>query len=623
MGSTDSFGNYPTPSFERRGRRCAINAPIKPANDETNHAFNAALAEKEEKEPNVQLDVIEDIVRPSTNHEEAKVAMKTQQKTKPCNPKVEITVIVTKEEKSQKTEDADDRPPTNISVGMERDHTELPSDYSNYGESELFDREAEQTKKERDIEKKARLGVRINRFHVVAKMMKNNVMWSKELNNREKQEESKKSFVVQAPEHGDEKTLTFNVNAFQASVQSFRGLTQRAKSLFKINSWNRSDDDANYLYKIIHRQKYFDKYPVIVQKELARVLYYETFESGRKVVQQGQPGLSFYFIVSGTVTLEVGEHDNVTGESHRQITGELGPGSSFGELALLHDSKRTATVICKGDCEFLRVDKQDFDMVLKISHQRAWEERRAIIDTLEPFENWSDVGKRAACDKSKLLDFANNSVITSNLKTSPENVYFVISGKCRIIREMTLLRTELSNKRHNLTLAPSDTEEIVRPKSLFPNIHQNQEKHFIHVSTFGQGRYFGVGEDLSNIHITAYGKVQCLLVNAVVFKKHGTHKCLADMRETAEMYLPGRQQVFESYMTEKRWTLYKKRLIQDLLDTKKNSYPMGNVCSCKIDLGDMGPGKGRGRRGSHPHGGPPGQIPGSPGRGKKKGHHKH
>lgn len=38
-------------------------------------------------------------------------------------------------------------------------------------------------------------------------------------------------------------------------------------------------------------------------------------------------------------------------------------GDSFGELALLHDMKRAATIICKGTAEFLTVDKPDFDMV--------------------------------------------------------------------------------------------------------------------------------------------------------------------------------------------------------------------------------------------------------------------
>jgi len=41
----------------------------------------------------------------------------------------------------------------------------------------------------------------------------------------------------------------------------------------------------------------------------------------------------------------------------------LHPGDSFGELALLHNTKRTASIICSGTSEFLRVDKPDFDDV--------------------------------------------------------------------------------------------------------------------------------------------------------------------------------------------------------------------------------------------------------------------
>lgn len=46
-----------------------------------------------------------------------------------------------------------------------------------------------------------------------------------------------------------------------------------------------------------------------------------------------------------------------------QIVGEMFAGDSFGELALLHDIKRAATIICKGTAEFLTIDKPDFDMV--------------------------------------------------------------------------------------------------------------------------------------------------------------------------------------------------------------------------------------------------------------------
>jgi len=50
-----------------------------------------------------------------------------------------------------------------------------------------------------------------------------------------------------------------------------------------------------------------------------------------------------------------------------QVVGEMSEGDAFGELALLHNIRRTATIICKENSEFLRVDKPDFDEVGKYS----------------------------------------------------------------------------------------------------------------------------------------------------------------------------------------------------------------------------------------------------------------
>ena len=46
-----------------------------------------------------------------------------------------------------------------------------------------------------------------------------------------------------------------------------------------------------------------------------------------------------------------------------QLMGEMEEGDAFGELALLQNTRRTATIICKQDSEFLRVDRPDFDEV--------------------------------------------------------------------------------------------------------------------------------------------------------------------------------------------------------------------------------------------------------------------
>lgn len=40
-------------------------------------------------------------------------------------------------------------------------------------------------------------------------------------------------------------------------------------------------------------------------------------------------------------------------------------GDSFGELALLKNSKRLASIICKEDCHFGVIDKKIFNLALK------------------------------------------------------------------------------------------------------------------------------------------------------------------------------------------------------------------------------------------------------------------
>lgn len=41
----------------------------------------------------------------------------------------------------------------------------------------------------------------------------------------------------------------------------------------------------------------------------------------------------------------------------------MSEGDTFGEVALLQSSTRTATVVCKTTCEFLKIDRDDFNQV--------------------------------------------------------------------------------------------------------------------------------------------------------------------------------------------------------------------------------------------------------------------
>src|SRR5574341_1284426 len=72
------------------------------------------------------------------------------------------------------------------------------------------------------------------------------------------------------------------------------------------------------------------------------------FPKGQMIFQYGEPGDSLYIIRSGKAEIFV--KDNT---GNRLVLGVSGPGHFFGELSLLDQGPRTATVVAIEDIEVL------------------------------------------------------------------------------------------------------------------------------------------------------------------------------------------------------------------------------------------------------------------------------
>lgn len=89
----------------------------------------------------------------------------------------------------------------------------------------------------------------------------------------------------------------------------------------------------------------------VALSRLAAYLQPQSFKAGDIIFRQGEPGDAFYLVASGSVGVIV------TGKGQVRI---LQSGEPFGEMALLTNSPRTATIAADADCEVLRLERASF-----------------------------------------------------------------------------------------------------------------------------------------------------------------------------------------------------------------------------------------------------------------------
>lgn len=88
---------------------------------------------------------------------------------------------------------------------------------------------------------------------------------------------------------------------------------------------------------------------------IAATMQEQAYEPGQIIVTQGTPGQAFYLVVSGRVELL---------RDGRSL-GAFGPGDFFGEMALLDQAPRSATVRAVDPTSCLMLSSWDFKALLE------------------------------------------------------------------------------------------------------------------------------------------------------------------------------------------------------------------------------------------------------------------
>ena len=128
------------------------------------------------------------------------------------------------------------------------------------------------------------------------------------------------------------------------------------RKILLISTLNRRKKFETFLAKVPLLQSLSVAERATVSDSLAT----ETYQDGEVVVRQGERGEDFYIVEEGQAVTTVQEsHDAPAVEVKRQL-----PGDYFGELALVNDAPRAATVTAVGTLRVQKMDRGAFTRLL-------------------------------------------------------------------------------------------------------------------------------------------------------------------------------------------------------------------------------------------------------------------
>jgi len=159
--------------------------------------------------------------------------------------------------------------------------------------------------------------------------------------------------TVKASSDGPVSVVALDEKAFNSLVNDSRSLREELSDLIeKRNMYNHLHAVSSLNEKILSS----------ILKETKPVLY----EGGREIIKQGDVGNSFYLLLDGSVDILVKDE-----QRQERLVNQLTSGSYFGEMALMGDKRRTATVrVSHGhSAKALELSAQEFEQLTNSSEQ--------------------------------------------------------------------------------------------------------------------------------------------------------------------------------------------------------------------------------------------------------------
>ena len=195
----------------------------------------------------------------------------------------------------------------------------------------------------------------------------------------------------------------------------------------------KKEDDINLIKKSLLSHFLFSYLPEENLETIIKEMRLYSLNQGEIVFYQGNPGYKFFILAKGSVEVII----------NGSVKTILYPGAGFGELALIHDLKRTATIRTKENSLMWGIGRKIFRETLKTLNTLNHEENKKFIKSVPFFQSLSDSQTNSLLSIIVSQSFSHGQKIIQ--EGDPGELFYIIqegqvecSAKGQVIRSLSV-----------------------------------------------------------------------------------------------------------------------------------------------------------------------------------------
>ena len=274
---------------------------------------------------------------------------------------------------------------------------------------------------------------------------------------------------------------------------------EKIKSLLEIPPKKREDKTCLELMNLTKNLKIFENIARSIEHQnICGTITLAKFKPNETIIKQGDIGDCLYYILHGLVSIQLSIQIDTGIEDKNQIVnvekniGELKDGEIFGELALLYNIPRTASIIALTETSLIKIDKIPFNKYLKNLFEGQLQDQIEFLEICPLFHKLPKdliikLGIRAVIKK-----FVTGQVILKN-DSKCDSIFIIRRGTVKVVKEIQFIKNDSKlrqkrikrNKSHILDFndyynrQQIEKEKLLELLALGPNEEDIREDNYV------------------------------------------------------------------------------------------------------------------------------------------------